>query len=63
MARDRPTSIRLGRHIELLLASGVLNARYIVSTGDKLHAQVTTNRVVLTFCEVDFVPSPILARI
>jgi hypothetical protein len=44
-------------NIELVLASGVLNARYVVGTGSKLYAQVTSNRVVLTFCEVDFVPA------
>jgi hypothetical protein len=44
-------------NIELVLASGFVNARYVVGTGDKLYAQVTANRVVLTFCEVDFVPA------
>jgi hypothetical protein len=44
-------------NIELVLASGVLNARYVVGTGDKLYAQVTANRVVLTLCEVEFVPA------
>lgn len=44
-------------NIELVLASGVVNARYVVGTGGKLYAQVTANRVVLTFCDVDFVPA------
>jgi hypothetical protein len=44
-------------NIELVLASGVLNARYVVGTGGKLYAQVTSDRVVLTLCEVDFVPA------
>lgn len=44
-------------NIELVLASGVVNARYVVGTGDKLYAQVTANRVVLTFCDFDFVPA------
>jgi hypothetical protein len=44
-------------NIDLVLASGVVNARYVVGTGGKLYAQVTANRVVLTFCDVDFVPA------
>jgi hypothetical protein len=44
-------------NIELVLASGFVNARYVVGTGDTLHAQVTANRVVLTFCDVEFVPA------
>jgi len=41
-------------NIELVLASGVLNARYIVETGAQVYAQATADRVVLTFCEVKF---------
>jgi hypothetical protein len=44
-------------NIEIVLASGFVNARYVVGTGDELHAQVTANRVVLTFCDVEFVPA------
>jgi hypothetical protein len=40
--------------IELVLASGVLNARYVVETGAQVYAQTTADRVVLTFCEVKF---------
>jgi hypothetical protein len=41
-------------NIELVLASGVLNARYVVETGAQVYAQTTAGRVVLTFCEVKF---------
>jgi hypothetical protein len=41
-------------NIELVLASGVLNARYIVETGAQVYAQATADRVALTFCEVKF---------
>lgn len=63
MARVFPTATVVdpldneSANIELVLASGVLNARYVVDTGDELYAQVSANRVVLTFCEVDFVPA------
>ena len=41
-------------NIELVLASGLLNARYIVETGAQVYAQTTADRVALTFCEVKF---------
>jgi len=41
-------------NIELVLASGVLNARYIVETGAQVYAQATADRLALTFCEVKF---------
>ncbi len=41
-------------NIELVLASGVLNARYVVETGAEVYAQTTADRVALTFCEVKF---------
>jgi hypothetical protein len=41
-------------NIELVLASGFLNARYVVETGAQVYAQTTADRVVLTFCEVKF---------
>ena len=41
-------------NIELVLASGVLNARYVVETGAQVFAQTTADRVTLTLCEVKF---------
>lgn len=48
---------RESANIELVLASGVLNARYVVATGAKLYAQVTATRVALTLCDMEFYPA------
>lgn len=48
---------RVSANIELVLASGFVNARYVVATGGKLYAQVTATRVALTLCNVTFYPA------
>lgn len=44
-------------NLELVLASGFVNARYVVATGGKLYAQLTANRITLTLCDVVFYPA------
>lgn len=48
---------RESANIELVLASGFVNARYVVDTGAELYAQATTNRTALTLCDVAFFPA------
>ena len=48
---------RESANIELVLASGFVNARYVVATGGKLYAQPTVNRIALTLCDVAFYPA------
>lgn len=48
---------RVSANVELVLASGFVNARYVVDTGAELYAQVSTGRTVLTLCDVPFYPA------
>jgi hypothetical protein len=45
---------RKSANVELVLASGFVNARYVVSTGAQLYAEVAADRVALTLCDVTF---------
>jgi hypothetical protein len=48
---------RKSANVELVLASGFVNARYVVATGEQLYAEVTADRVALTLCDVTFYPA------